>query len=435
MSGKFVRDLLSVFKSRVAIILIGLGSSIVSARFLGPEGNGVIAAILVYPTLFMSIGSLGIRQSTTYYIGQEKQSVEAIYGAALTIWMLTSAISVSACFVLIEYVTKQDFTFMQVFLVLIAIPFSLYNTYTSGIFLGKQNIREFNKINWLPALINFVVTFLLVGPIPLGVAGSLTGSFLSVFIMAILVFIKLKKNIKIHFTFDWKLIRGMLSLGLVYAVSWLVVNLNYKADVVLLERYSTQYELGIYSRGVSLVQYLWEIPLLLSTIIHSRSAGAKDSQSFSLQVCRLLRFAMVAIFLASVALYVVAGILVYVLFGEAFAGSVSVLRLLIPGIFFLTFFQVLNQDLLGKGKPWLSLFAMIPALILNVVLNIWWIPEYGANGSALASTISYTLAGIGILLVYSKYFRIPMREILSFTKEDFSIVRDSVQKLRGRAAS
>lgn len=433
MAGKFIKDLISVFNSRAAVILFGLGTSIVQARFLGPDGNGVIAALLVYPSLFMSIGSLGIRQSTTYFVGQNKNTVEEIYGAALSIWLLTSAISFAVCFFLIQFVTKDNFPLPQVLLVLIAIPFSLYNTYSSGIFLGKQNIKEFNRINWLPAFINCLFTFLLVGPIPLGVTGSLIGSFLSVFIMAFVVFNKMRKQMTFRITFNWTLINGMLRLGLVYAASLLIINLNYKVDIILLERLSTKSELGIYSKGVSIIQYLWEVPMLLSTLIFSRSAGAKDPKLFSQQVCRLLRFAGVIILVASIILFFISPLIIRVMYGARFEGSIMVLKLLMPGILLLTIFKVLNMDMAGKGKPWLSMQAMIPAVVLNIVLNIFWIPQYGANGSAMASTISYTLAALIFLFIYSNRSGIPVRDILRFTHEDQLFIRNLLTRFRPKS--
>ena len=434
MNTSFLKDLRFIFQSKAAIIIFGVAMSVVTARYLGPEGNGIIASIMVYPTLFMSIGSLGIRQSTTYFVGQEKHSISEIYSAALSIWLLTSLVSMLCCFVLIQYVTKTDFLLVQVLLVLSTIPFSLYNTYTSGIFLGKKNIKEFNRINWVPAFLNLLFTFLLVGPIPLGVTGSLIGSLLSVFFMAVVVFRKMRQQISFRINFNWPLLTGMLKLGLIYALSLFVINLNYKADVILLDQLSTKHELGIYSKGVSIVQYLWEIPMLLSTLIFSRSAASKNPELFSLQVCRLLRFAGVIILVASVVLFLLSGFVINLLFGPKFEASAMVLKLLMPGIFLLTIFKVLFMDMAGKGKPWISLTAMIPAVIINILLNIWWIPAYGANGSALASTVSYSVAALVFLFVYSKKVNIPIKTIFSFTREDVEFVQGIYRKLRNKTA-
>jgi O-antigen/teichoic acid export membrane protein len=110
---------------------------------------------------------------------------------------------------------------------------------------------------------------------------------------------------------------------------------------------------------------------------------------------------------------------ILILFGKDFFNSISVLNYLIPGVVLLTIFKVMNTDLAGRGKPWISLKAMIPALIVNVLLNLLFIPKYGADGAALSSTISYSVAAILFLHFYSKTVQIKIKEILKFKYSDF----------------
>lgn len=432
MKASFLKDLYSVFMSRVLVILAGVGGAVVTARYLGPEGNGIIASLMVYPSLFMTIGSLGIRQAAAYFVGQNRYSLNDIYGAVLAIWLVTSVFCLVSTYVLIKYFTKGDYSETLIMLAIIAIPFSLYNTYSSGIFLGKQNIKEFNQINWIPAVLNFCFTFLLVAIFPFGVMGSMLGTFIGVAVLPFFIVIKMKKIVSVKPVFNMVIIKSMLSLGIVYAISLLVTALNYKVDIILLNKYSTVFELGIYSKSANIVQYLWEIPTLVSTLVFSRSVGAKDPKEISLKVCRLLRFSCVLILVASVFMYVLSPFIINILFGAKFAQSAMVLKILLPGVLLLTVFKVLNMDVAGKGKPWLSMKAMVPAVIINIVLNIIWIPNYGANGSAMASLVSYSFAAIMFLFVYSKEVQIPVSVIFKFTKEDRDFVRDFYLKIVGK---
>ncbi|MFD2433779.1 oligosaccharide flippase family protein [Mesonia maritima] len=144
--ASFLKDIFRVGLSKGAMILFGLASSIITARYLGPEGNGVIAGLLVYPSLFMTIGSLGIRQSTTYYLGKKIYTEEEIKTAITQIWMLSTVISVIVCFFLMHYFSKSGTNLLWVLLALAPIPFSLFNTYNSGIFLGKMILELLIKL-------------------------------------------------------------------------------------------------------------------------------------------------------------------------------------------------------------------------------------------------------------------------------------------------
>jgi O-antigen/teichoic acid export membrane protein len=432
MKASFLKELYSVFVSRILVIVAGIGGAVVTARYLGPEGNGVIASLMVFPSLFMTIGSLGIRQAAAYFVGQNKYDLKDIYGAVLMIWLITSVFCLFSTYMLIKYFTNGEYSETLILLAIIAIPFSLYNTYSSGIFLGRQNIKEFNQINWIPAVINFCFTYILVAWFPFGVMGSMIGTFLGVAVLPIFIVFKMKKIVPIRPVFNKEIITGMLSLGVVYAISLLITALNYKVDVILLNKYSSISEVGIYSKSANIVQYLWEIPTLVSTLVFSRSVSAKDPKEISLKVCRLLRFSSILILLASLGMFFLSPVIIEVLFGVEFLGSSAVLKILLPGVLLLTIFKVLNMDVAGKGKPWLSMKAMVPAVIINIILNVLWIPHYGAKGSAMASLVSYSFAAIAFLIVYSREVNIPISVILKFTKEDREFVYNFYLKMTGK---
>jgi O-antigen/teichoic acid export membrane protein len=426
----FISDVFSIGVSKVLIIAFGLTTSIMVARVLGPEKNGVIAALLVYPSLFMSFGSLGIRQSTAYFLGKNIFTEAQIKTAITQIWLFTTAFCIIVCFVLIRYLSRSGENMWLVILALSPIPFTLFNTYNSGIFLGKNELSVFNKINWIPTLVILVVTSILVLWLPLGISGYLIALIIGpLFISCILLF-KNKFSNAFSFNYNWSIIKNMLSLGLVYALALLIINLNYKIDVILLDNMSSAFETGIYSKGVSITEYLWQIPMLLSTVIFARSAVSKDDRAFSLKVAQLLRLSFVAIGLAGLVLFLLSKFIINLMYGEAYTGSVMVLNNLLPGVLMLTIFKVINMDLAGKGKPWVSLKAMIPALIINVILNIIFIPNYGAVGAAISSSISYTVASVLFIFLYSKEIKIPVLVLIKYRVSDFQPIIQILKKLK-----
>jgi O-antigen/teichoic acid export membrane protein len=419
MKGTFASDLARVAISNIAIILFGLGTSIITGRYLGPEKNGIIAALLVYPSLFMTIGSLGIRQSTTYFLGKKIYDEERIKRGITQIWFLTSVFSVIICFFLMHYLSKSGQNLTWVLLALIPIPFSLFNTYNSGIFLGKNQIKKFNKINWLPVSLTFLLTAVLVVIFPLQISGSLLAMLGGPLIMFSILLFKNDFLGSFSFKIDWTVIKSLLSLGIIYAIALLVINLNYKIDVIILDKLSTPYQLGIYSKGANIIQYLWQIPMVLSTIVFSRSAISQDDHAFSLKVAQLLRMSLILVGGISIVLYFLSKFVILTMYGNKFYDSISVLNILLPGVVLLTIFKVMNMDLAGKGKPWVSMKAMIPALIINIFLNLLWVPEYGANGSSYASTISYTVASLLFIYFYCVETRITIKELFKFKRSDF----------------
>ena len=426
----FLLDTFSIGVSKALIIIFGLSTSIVIARILGPEKNGIIAALLVYPSLFMSFGSLGIRQSTTYFLGKGVYSEDEIKSAITQIWVMTALFSIVSCFFLMRYLSKTGENLLWVTLALAPIPFTLFNSYNSGIFLGKNQIGVFNKINWIPTAMVFVLTIVLVVGFSCGISGyliALTGGPLSI---SLVLLFKNKFIQAFNLDYNWNMIIEMLSLGLVYALALLIINLNLRIDVILLAYLSSSFETGIYSKGVSVTEYLWQIPMLLSTVVFARSAISKNGKAFSIRVAQLLRLSFIVMSIGAIILFFLSKQIIILLYGEAFSGSIMVLKTLLPGVLLLTIFKVMNMDLSGKGKPWISLKAMIPALLINVILNFVFIPTYGAVGAGLASTISYSFAAILFLFFYSRETQIPVLDIISYKISDFEPLVVILKKLK-----
>jgi O-antigen/teichoic acid export membrane protein len=428
--ASFVEDLLSVFYSKGIIILLGLVTSIITARYIGPEGNGLIAGIMVYPSLFMSLGSLGIQQSTAYFLGKNIFSENQIKTAVSQIWIITTLFSILVSFLLIYYFSNSGKNIVLVILALIPIPFSLFITYNSGIFLGKNNIGTYNKINWIPPAVSFLGTIVFVVLISLDVVGALLSTIIGPMLIAFVLVVRNNFSQAFSLNYDWKVIKPMLSLGIVYSISLLIINLNYKIDIVLLDKLSNTHELGVYVKGSAVTQYLWQIPMLFSTLVFARSAVSKNEIQFSYKVAQLLRLSFVFIGFASLILYLFSEMIIVGMYGEPFRGSIEVLNYLLPGVLILTIYKVMNMDLAGKGKPWISMKAMLPSLVLNIVLNVLLIPDYGAIGASIASTISYCVAGILFLVFYSVEVNIPIKIILSYKKSDFQPIIDLIKKLR-----
>lgn len=417
---KFLRDLSGVGFSKSGVIAFGLMKSIIIARWLGPDLNGTIAALTVYPTLFMTIGSLGVSQATTYYVGRGIFSIDEIKRALIHLCFFSSLLSVLICYFLIRYLGNADSSDFMVFLAVLPIPFSLFITYNSGIFLGKNEIAIYNRVNWLPSFVVLLMTVLLIVILKMKIEAALIATFAGPFFMAMFLLFRNDFIKFITFSFNWVIIKSLVSLGSVYAVALLIINLNYKIDIILLDKMSTSYELGIYSKGSQLMEYLWEIPMLLSSIIFARSANAKSGREFSLKVAQLLRLSILIIGIASLILFFVSDQIILILFGEEFAESSLVQKVLLPGVVLLTIFKVLNMDLAGKGKPWLSLKAMVPALFINLLLNLLLIPSYGSKGAALASSISYSVAAFLFIFIYSRACGISIVKLIGFSREDFN---------------
>lgn len=420
MGGTFLRDALSMARSKGTIIFCGIVSTGLTARYLGPAGSGAYAGLLVYPGLFMSLGAMGVRQSSAYLLGRRAVDETSLRYAIFSVWLGTALLTTAISWLLIANFSSFHGP-LETALAVAAIPFSLYASYISGIYLGQNRIGKLNQVDWIPAVVVLAANVVFVAVLGLGVPGALLAHLAGP--LAIFVIVAVRNPVSFRgYRFEPRVMFRLLSLGAVYALSMLVINLNYRIDLILLDRLSTAVELGLYSKGAGLTQYLWQIPMLLSTIVFARSANAADDLDFSHKVARLLRVSILVIGAGCIALFVLADWIVHILFGEAFAQSAAAIRILLPGVLIMTIFKVMNMDLAGKGKPWAAMLAMLPALVINVGANILLIPRLGASGAAWSSTISYSVAGLTFAVVYARVVGLPLSEMFRFRRDDYDFI-------------
>ena len=420
-------------KSRFVMLALTFVTGVALARFLGPEGKGIYAAILVFPSLITSIANLGIRQATVYQLGKKEHPEEDVISVTMFFVWVSSALSLAVGAGVYYFVNDPNFTLPLILLALSTIPTSLVNSYTSGIFLGKEQIQRFSFTSWLIAFVRLVAILLLVGLAGLYVTGALIAGTIASASLALYSLWLVSRHASLKVKFVPQIARQMLSLGIVYAAALFVLGLNYKVDIVILQQLSTKAEVGQYTQGVSLAELLWQLPAALSAVLFSKGVNAKDPKAFSRNVAKLARVTFAAAFIGSLGLFAVVGFFIPLIYGQDFTPSVLVTRLLLPGIVAFTVFKVLNMDLVGKGRPWLALYVAGPAVLFNVALNVLLIPQYAANGAAIASTLSYTLSALVFVLVYSRAVHMPLRDLLRYRRSDFDFLSKLTDRFTAKA--
>jgi O-antigen/teichoic acid export membrane protein len=426
----FLKDLTGVFSSNIFIILAGLLVSVILTRKLGPGGFGIYSAILVIPLLVVSFAQLGIRGSSIYHIGRKQHDKKDIVAGILQILLMTSVLGVlitGAAFLLLDDETYSD---LYILLVLMLVPFRLAMAYSGGIFIGHEQIGRSNFINWFSEIIHLVAVIVFVWLLDWQIAGALLALLISHVLITFWALYTLHKEFELSLHFQPEIIRDLLSMGFLFALSFAVIQMNFRIDILLLRELSSLEEVGYYSLGVSIAEKLWQLPFAIGIVLMSRTANATDQDAINKTTAKLVRVSMVAGLLASVAMIAVSPWVLPAIWGEKFQPSVIVIQSIVPGILFISIFRVLSSRLSGIGKPEVSIYVFLPALVINVLLNLLWIPRYGAFGAVMATNVSYTLGTLAYIIVYSKIVGMPVRQIFTFQKSDFAFIKEMRKWIR-----
>lgn len=424
VASTFFHDSLSVFVTKIIVILLSVFSVVILAKALGPEGRGILAMLLIYPQLFTSIAEGGMRQATVYYTGRQSISDARIFGASIVYTLVSCLVFSSLIFYLLYRSEEFDYTLPMMLAASLMLPVALFMNAIRGVFLGKQHIRPFNTSQWLQKVVLVALFALLYALGWLTVETAvlcLLGAALLGFLPALVFFFR-TLFVRMEFNADalWLVMRK----GAVFAAALFLIEANYKLDILLLGWLSTREEVGLYAVAVSVGEMLWQLPAAVGLVVFSRSANVKDATRWHAELARSVRISLWVTLLGALVLLVIAPPLFDLLFGDDFSRSAAMTLWLLPGLVLMVVFKLLNMDLAGKGKPYVSLFIMLPALGLNVALNYLLIPQLGGNGAAIASTISYLTAAIIMLWAYCRMHDLRARDFLIIRADDTSQLID-----------
>lgn len=136
-------------------------------------------------------------------------------------------------------------------------------------------------------------------------------------------------------------------------------------------------------------------------------------------------------FFAAFLLFAFSRWLIISFYSNEFLGSVLPLQILLVGTPLIAGWQVLANDIGGRGKPMINTYISGFSIILNVALNIFLIPKWGIAGAALATVISYSVLFSITIFIYAKISQNRIRDIFLPQKTDFLFYKNILSLIKG----
>src|ERR1041385_8873077 len=90
--GSLASGVAVTFTTRLVILCCTIGSSVIVAHWLGPEGTGALAVLNVTVALALQLGSAGIPSATTYFVAKERALATPIWADGLVFSAVAGAL-------------------------------------------------------------------------------------------------------------------------------------------------------------------------------------------------------------------------------------------------------------------------------------------------------------------------------------------------------
>lgn len=180
-------------------------------------------------------------------------------------------------------------------------------------------------------------------------------------------------------------------------ISQLALMMLFRIDTLMVKAISGAGAAGEYGVAVRLSEVLYFFPTALAGVILPRLLARQHSlgDGYRSGFADYFGATWLMAGLGAAGLALVAGPMVVGLMGDAFIGSAAILSIHAWAFVPYALGIARTQHLTAEGRLWLNLPSVTVALIVNIGLNLMWIPKWQGEGAAWATLVAYTVAWVG----------------------------------------
>lgn len=373
------------------------------ARYLGPENYGVLSYSIAFVGIFGFIASLGVDGILNRDLVENPERRDELLGTAFRLKLIGGAIAFSLS-ILGVLIIETD-PLVKILVALFSFSFitqsiGVIGTYFNAEVKAKNNVKAQLFSMLITSILKVVVILLGKGIIWLVVVFVLDSIWNGIGLLKAYKDFGLKiNNWKFDKTLANNLFKNSWPLMLASAAGFITL----KVDQVLIGQMLGSREVGIYAAAVKLVEVWYFIPGIICTALFPAILNAKkvSEESYRRRLKNFYLLMFLIPFLMAIPISLLAKPIIQIFFGNGYLESVPILHIYIWSSigFFLgdAVVYYLMSEKLSIKIFWFNLCAMI----VNVILNLIFIPMFGLVGSAWATMVSYMIVP-GFILIIKK---------------------------------
>lgn len=356
-SSKLIKDSAwAVFGNGFGNALL-LAAGIIIARLLGKDLYGEYGVVKTTMFHIAGFATFGLGYTSTkfiaQYISENATKIKAIARASLMISLISSLLLCTLLFVfsnkLAVFINNPQLASPFRFLGIIVVCKAISST-SSGIISGFKDFKRQGRNNIFSGLILLALAPLLT--YYLGLKGSLMALLLSQLSLSVFNLVLLKHLLNGHSDSDDSFVKPLLVFSIPVAMQELTYTLSHWLGPLLLAKYASLGEVGLYSAAGQWNAIVRFIPALLSSVVLSYLSSSAKPKEHNMMLYRVLGINFACALVPFLLVLIFSGLIVK-MYGSSFVGLQAVINVLIFNTIFSVVARVFQNDLISRGKNWL----------------------------------------------------------------------------------
>lgn len=401
MHSRTVKNAAWIIGCRLVQAVIGLAVTMISARYLGPSGYGLINYAASLVTFFVPIMQLGLNSTLVQEILNKPEQEGETMGTALVLTFVSGIACVIGVGAFSAFAnqgeTQTIFVCVLYSLLLLAQSLEMIQYWFQAKLLSK-----YTALTVLAAYIAisiYRITLLVAGKSIYWYAVSQAIDYAIIAIALLFIYNRLPTQ-KLRFSLTRA--NEIFGRSKHYIISAMMITVFAQTDRVMLKIMIDEAAVGYYSAaitcaGLSSFVFVAIIDSARPTILNGKK---KSDEVFQYRLKLLFTLVIGLALLQSAAFTILPNLVIGILYGSAYAPSVSALRIVVWYTTFSYLGAVRDIWILAENKQKYLWIINLSGASVNICLNAFMIPVYGINGAAAASLITqiFTNVMMGFIL-------------------------------------
>ena len=376
--------------SQIIGYLLAFFYTIFLARYLGAEGYGTLSFAIAFTAILGILADLGLSTLTVRNVAKDKSLTNKYIENITLLKLILAVLTFGIIAIIINLLNYPHQTINVVYLIGISVILSSFSQMFFSVFQAHEKM-EYQSIG------NLLNTILIFAGIFLGISRGfdvLGFAFIYVISNAIVLAFNIATYLWKFGTPKLEFDRGFMKVVLKQALPLsFILTLSviyFRVDTVLLSIIQGEAAVGWYNAAYRFIELLLFIPGVYSQAIFPviSNLGLSSQKNLELLYVKSFKYLILLSLPIAAITTILAEKIILLVYKSAFTESIIALQILIWAIPFLFLAYVATYFFISMNKQNLLLKMSFLGVVLNIILNLIFIPYYSYIGSSLVTVIS-----------------------------------------------
>jgi len=367
------------------------------ARFYGPVLFGQFAFAQTLATIFIISADFGFDILLTNEVARNKDKALQYFQQYFTLKLIFTLLSMAGMWL---FAIFNDFSFYATTLIIV---FSLYMVFTAltnflfALYKGFEKLEYETRVSlFINGALLICVLVLIISKVDiLYIAYTFAITRMLGFVFGIKYAAIVLKSIR--FRLQLPKFKEERNKIVVYGLHLVFSYLFFQLDTILLAIWKSDYDVGIYQSVFKIILIFLTLPeIFVNTLLPVLSRLNVENHSQWEGVGYLMnKLLFIVIIPVSLILFVFADKIIVLIYGaQNYQDAIPILRIFSIILFVRFNLETYALMLTTANRQKIRMYVVIIASALNICLNYFAIPKYGAYGAAIVSLMTNTVVGI-----------------------------------------